>query len=223
MTATPLALEALRRKLAEAQLQARLEVELTNIERSRSERRRIAQGEPVNLATAAAGGATLAAPSSAAVTRPSLVPPRRNHDERSAAAVPPSAALSGAASLPAPLASAPGMMPRLLGVIHDGRSEAALVEIQGRVVRIEADSSAAGVSVGAIGHNQAIINARLQQVPAAANRIALPALASSAAAASAAASSVPVSAASGAESLFPGLTLAHLRHLFFEKSLNSCT
>jgi hypothetical protein len=217
MTATPLAVEALRRKLAEAQLQARLEAELTNIERSRSERRRIAHGEPANLAAAAGGGASLAAPSAAAAaTPPSVSPPRRSHEARPRGEAPQAAAYrgaAGAASLQAPLAAAaqfagaPAIMPRLLGVIRDGRTEAALVEVQGRVVRIEADSSAAGVSVGAIGNNQAIVNSRPQQLPVAANRIVLPALASSAASTSAASASAPVSAASAAETLFPGLTL----------------
>lgn len=157
MTGTPLAVEALRRRLAQAQLQSRLEVELTNIERTRSERRRLAQPEVAPAPLAAIVSNPAPQPAQRPIRRP--VPPLRTAlDELPRAAVPSTVVTA----------------PRLVGVIHDGEAWTALVDAGGRTVALEAGQSEGAVRIGAIHAESAMINDHWQTVPAATHRLALP-------------------------------------------------
>ena len=196
MTGTPLAVEALRRRLAEAQVQARLEVELTNIERARSERRRLAQ--PDGPVPAPALPTLPAMPTLPAGTPGASVAHVAARSKRPVAA---RAELDGAASrapLPSPAA------PRLVGVIRGGGNAVALVESDGRTLAIEAGHAQAGVAVQSVGADSALVNQRPLKMSGAGHRIALPQVSSPATPSPTAGPAVSPTAAT---SPFPGLNL----------------
>jgi hypothetical protein len=191
MTGTSLAVEALRRRLAEAQLQSRLEVELTNIERTRSERHRLAQTE------------VAPAPLAAIVANPAPEPASRPIRRPAQPARPARADLPHAAVLKTAVAA-----PRLVGVIQDGEVWTALIDTGGRTLALEAGQSEGAIRIGAIHAESAMINDHWQTVPAATHRLVLPvapaATANNPTTASRAGAAFAVTTASNP---FPGLTL----------------
>jgi hypothetical protein len=191
MTGTPLAVEALRRRLAEAQLQSRLEVELTNIERTRSERRRLAQTEVAPAPLAAIGANPAPEPASRPLRRPAQ-PARAALDD-----LPHASALNTAVAAP-----------RLVGVIHDGEAWTALVDAGGRTLALEAGQSEGAIRIGAIHAESAMINDHWQTMPAATHRLILPATQAVVANNPTTASHAGVApAVTTSSNPFPGLTL----------------
>jgi len=103
--------EELRARLARLQIQSRIETELTSIERSRQERRRMGGDIPTT------GHPGPWAPVRAARREPALVAPPR-----------PSTSMS-AAPLPAPASPGPaGDSSRLVGIVSDGTARLAISE-----------------------------------------------------------------------------------------------
>ncbi|HEX7156657.1 MAG TPA: hypothetical protein VF229_05540, partial [Burkholderiaceae bacterium] len=142
---------ALRMRLTHVQIQARIESELTNIERSRQERKRLSSGEPKT-----GMGPVMAKPA------------------RRAAAVVPARAAGDAVPRTPVQVEAPSTDPRLVGVVRDGDTTLALVDVAGRTVSVTEGRSEGGVTVGVIDGDTAIVNGRPIQMPAGPGRVVAP-------------------------------------------------
>jgi hypothetical protein len=125
MTGEPEETEELRTRLARLQVQSRIENELTSIERSRQERRRLAVPEGRAGIPAMAGAVARSMPKSAPAGRP----------------------VPGAPPSVEEVVATPADSPRLVGVFHDGGSGFALTETSAgtrAVIAPLADSSGEG-------------------------------------------------------------------------------
>ncbi len=150
MTGEDESAEALRARLARLQIQARIESELTNIERSRQERKRLSSGEPK-----AEKAPVPVKPIHRATLRPSQ--PLGDHPS------------------PAPVQTAvPTSDPRLVGIVKDGDSTLALVDVAGRTVSVVEGRREGGITVGVIDGDTAVVNGQPVQMPASPGRLVAP-------------------------------------------------
>jgi len=150
MTGEPEGSEALRRRLGQLQVQARIEVELTNIERSRQERRRLATGDSAPLRP-------MPAPTKVARASPTAVNP--------------------VVDRPAVLRTVPPpeVEPRLLGTIQDSERSTAVIDVGGRAMTLARGQAAAGIAVESVATDSAVLNGHIARMASVPGRMAAPA------------------------------------------------
>jgi hypothetical protein len=154
MTGESESMEQMRARLGQLQMQARMEVELTNIERSRQERRRLANTDALPVVAPAP------------VARPPVAhakPAQQVASQAPSAPTPPPSTGPSAAD------------PKLVGTITDNEASMALIDVGGRVLTLIPGQATDGVAVGSVARDSVVVNGLVARLPPTVGRLALPA------------------------------------------------